>query len=55
VAYTLVMAEAVARLILRLPTDLHEALTDWAREEERSLNAQIVYLLRRALTERRRA
>lgn len=51
--YTLVMAEVVARLILRLPADLHAALTDWAREEERSLNAQIVYLLRRALAERR--
>lgn len=50
--YTLVMAEAVARLILRLPPDVHEALTAWAREEERSLNAQIVYLLRRALAGR---
>jgi len=49
------MAEAVVRLILRLPTDLHEALTTWAREEERSLNAQIVYLLRRALSDRRGA
>lgn len=53
--YTLVMAEAIARLILRLPADLHAALTDWAREEERSLNGHIVYLLRRALTERRGA
>lgn len=53
--YTLVMAEALARLVLRLPTDLHEALTSWAKEEERSLNGHIVYLLRRALTERRGA
>lgn len=53
--YTLVMAEAVARFILRLPTDMHVALTEWAREEERSLNQHIVYLLRRALADRRRA
>lgn len=53
--YTEAMAEAVVRLILRLPTDLHEALTAWAREEERSLNAQIVYVLRRALSDRRGA
>lgn len=53
--YPVLMAEAIARLILRLPADLHSALTDWAREEERSLNGHIVYLLRRALTERRGA
>lgn len=53
--YTVLMAEAVARFILRVPADLHEALTAWAREEERSLNAQIVYLLRRAVAERRGA
>jgi hypothetical protein len=52
-AYTLVMAEAVTRFILRLPTDVHTALTAWAREEERSLNQHILYLLRRALAERR--
>jgi hypothetical protein len=55
VAYTELMAEAVARFILRLPTDVHESLTDWAKEEERSLNAHILYLLRRALREWRRA
>ncbi len=54
-AYTLVMAEAVARFILRLPEDVHAALTEWAREEERSLNAHILYLLRRALADRRGA
>lgn len=52
--YPVLMAEAVARFILRLPSDLHSALTEWAKEEERSLNQHIVYLLRRALSERRR-
>lgn len=54
-AYTLVMAEQVARFILRLSPDLHATLTEWAREEERSLNGHIVYLLRRAVSEWRRA
>lgn len=49
------MAEQVVRFILRLSPDLHAALTEWAREEERSLNGQIAYLLRRAVTEWRRA
>lgn len=53
--YTLVMAEQMVRFILRLSPDLHAALTEWAREEERSLNGQIAYLLRRAVTEWRRA
>jgi len=34
---------------------VHAALTEWAREEERSLNAHILYLLRRALADRRAA
>lgn len=50
-AYTLVMAEAVTRLILRLPPDVHGPLVEWAKEEDRSLNNLIVRLLRRALTE----
>jgi hypothetical protein len=55
VTYTLVMAEQIVRLILRLPDDVHAALTEWAREEERSLNGHILYLLRRALADRRGA
>jgi hypothetical protein len=55
VVQTLVMAEKVIRLILRLPPDVHEPITAWAREEERSLNQHIVYLLRRALADRRGA
>lgn len=53
--YPVVMAEAFARFILRVPKDMHDVLTEWAREEERSLNQHIVYLLRRAITERRPA
>ena len=34
---------------VRLPTDLHAALVKLAREEARSLNGQIVYLLRKAI------
>lgn len=54
-AYTLVMAEAAVRFILRLSPGLHASLTEWAREEKRSLNAQIAYLLERAVADRRPA
>lgn len=37
------------RLLLRLPPDLHAALVALAEREGRSLNAQIVYLLKKAL------
>lgn len=49
--YTTVMAEAVVKLLLRLPPDLHASLVARAREEDRSLNNLIVHVLRRALTE----
>lgn len=49
--YTLVMAEAVVKLMLRLQPDLHAQLKEWADEEDRSLNNLIVRLLRRAVTE----
>lgn len=45
------MAEKVVRFILRLSPDLHATLTEWAREEKRSLNAQIAYVLQRAAAE----
>lgn len=35
--------------LLRLDRDLHAALEHWAADELRSLNAQIEFLLRRAL------
>lgn len=36
--------------LLRLPPPLMEELNGWAKDELRSLNAQIEYLLRDALT-----
>lgn len=47
--YAPVMAEAVVRMLLRLPADLHAELAERARLEQRSLHGQIVHLLRRAL------
>jgi hypothetical protein len=35
--------------LLRLDPALHEALQRWARDDLRSLNAQVEFLLRRAL------
>jgi hypothetical protein len=37
--------------LLRLDPELHEALQRWAGDELRSVNAQIEFLLRRALQE----
>ena len=37
--------------LLRLDPVLHEALQRWANDEVRSVNAQVEYLLRRALRE----
>lgn len=51
--YSECMAEAVVRLLLRLPADLHNALAEWARREQRSLHGQIVYLLRQAVEKHR--
>ncbi|GMU37458.1 MAG: Arc family DNA binding domain-containing protein [Phycisphaerae bacterium] len=41
--------------LLRLPPDLMEELNRWARDDLRSVNAQIEYLLREAVRARRRA
>ena len=40
--------------LLRVDPELHEALQRWANDELRSLNAQIEFLLRRALQDERR-
>jgi hypothetical protein len=40
--------------LLRLDPALHEALQRWANDDLRSLNAQIEFLLRRALGEANR-
>jgi len=47
--YNAVMNEIDVRITLRLPKALHDALHRRAREEDRSLNGQIVHLLRQAL------
>lgn len=41
--------------LLRLPADLFDDLQRWARDDLRSLNAQIEYLLRDAMKRRGRA
>jgi hypothetical protein len=38
-------------ILLRLDPAVHDALVRWASDELRSTNAQIEFLLRRALTE----
>ena len=38
-------------ILLRLDPTVHDALSRWASDEFRSLNAQIEVLLRRALTD----
>jgi hypothetical protein len=38
-------------VLLRLDPTVHDALARWARDELRSTNAQIEFLLRRALAE----
>ncbi len=40
--------------LLRLPPELMDELTRWAKDELRSLNAEIEYLLREAVRKRRR-
>ncbi len=39
------------KVLLRLDPAVHDAISRWAADELRSANAQIEYLLRRALTE----
>ncbi len=41
--------------LLRLPPDLMEELTRWSKDELRSMNAQIEYILRDALRRRGKA
>ncbi len=51
-AYPEPTTEDVVRYALRLSPALHAALVAWARDEKRSLNAQITYVLERAVAER---
>jgi hypothetical protein len=43
------------KFLLRLPPKLHEELRAWAEDEMRSLNGQLEYLLRQAVSRRNRA
>ena len=40
--------------LLRVPPDLWEEINRWARDELRSVNGQIEYILRQAVRRRRR-
>lgn len=48
------MAVERKKILLRLDPAVHDALARWASDELRSTNAQIEFLLRRALTEKGR-
>lgn len=41
----------IVRFVLRLPSDIHAELKAWAEREDRSLHAQILHVLRRAIRE----
>lgn len=41
--------QTLSRITVRMPADLHAALVRLAEEESRTLNGQIVYLLRQAV------
>lgn len=43
------LMKEVVTFLLRLPPELHEKLKALAEREERSLHAQIIYILRRAI------
>ena len=45
------MAKDRKQLLLRMDPGVHDALSRWAADELRSVNAQIEIILRRALTE----
>ncbi|AEF42103.1 hypothetical protein [Hoyosella subflava] len=48
------MATERKKILLRLDPAVHDSLAKWAADELRSTNAQIEFLLRKALTEARR-
>ncbi|MDP9636951.1 hypothetical protein J2W18_001862 [Rhodococcus cercidiphylli] len=48
------MAVERKKILLRLDPAVHDALARWASDELRSTNAQIEFLLRRALSEQGR-
>ncbi|MEW6251985.1 MAG: hypothetical protein AB1716_15190, partial [Planctomycetota bacterium] len=46
------MPDTKKAILLRIPVDLWEALNRWARDELRSVNGQIEYVLRDAVRRR---
>lgn len=48
------MADEIKKLVLRLPAELHAELVKLADEDMRSLNAEIIVILREAIEARRR-
>lgn len=51
--YTVAIMADIVRMELRLPKDLRDRLAAIADAEERSMNQQIVYLLRAAIDAKR--
>ena len=47
------MSETV-KFLLRAPKELWEEIKQWADEEDRSVNQQVVHILRKAVSERRK-
>ena len=45
------MPETVVHFQIRMPPHFHERLVSWAKDDHASLNAMIVEILQKALTE----
>ena len=45
------MPETVVHFQIRMPPKIHESLASWAKDDKASLNALIVGLLEKAITE----
>lgn len=46
--------ETKKSIILRIDSKLSDSLSEWAKDELRSVNAQIEYILREAVKKRRK-
>lgn len=44
----------IVKFLIRVPDDIWTEIKQWAKEEDRSINGQVVHILRRALAEWRR-
>jgi hypothetical protein len=45
------MPESVVHLQIRMPPNLYETLASWAKDDKASLNALVVEILQKALTD----